>query len=93
MKLQRKFYVNIIFRIKGIPYANTTWLKNGKRLELSDDFREYEINYRSSTDGHLEIRKQTQANTGEYTLMASNEFGTVNRSINVNFNQGRFIFF
>ncbi|OTF76866.1 BDNF/NT-3 growth factors receptor-like protein [Euroglyphus maynei] len=87
MKLQRKFYINIVFRIKGIPYAKTTWFKNGKLLEMSQDFREYQIDERAFIDGHLEIRKQTQANNGEYTLVATNEFGTVKRSINVTFNQ------
>ncbi|KAH9507105.1 BDNF/NT-3 growth factors receptor [Dermatophagoides farinae] len=87
MKLQRKFYINIVFRIKGIPYAKTTWYKNGKPLEMSEDFHEYQIDHRAFIDGHLEIRKQTQANNGEYTLIATNEFGTVKRSINVTFNQ------
>lgn len=91
MKLQRKFYINIVFRIKGIPYAKTTWYKNGKPLEMSEDFHEYQIDHRAFIDGHLEIRKQTQANNGEYTLIATNEFGTVKRSINVTFNQGNCI--
>ncbi|XP_027200795.2 BDNF/NT-3 growth factors receptor-like isoform X2 [Dermatophagoides pteronyssinus] len=89
MKLQRKFYLNIVFRIKGIPYAKTEWFKNGQPLELqsNDDFHEYQIDHRSFIDGHLEIRKQSQSNIGEYTLVATNDYGQMKRSINVTFNQ------
>lgn len=42
--LQRKFYLCIIFRIKGIPYANTTWLKDGKPLVISNEhYKHYTI--------------------------------------------------
>jgi len=52
MELQHKFYYCIIFRIKGIPYANTTWLKNGKPLIMSEgQFLEYKIEYPAYIEG------------------------------------------
>lgn len=90
MELQRKFYMCIIFRIKGIPYANTTWFKNGKQIQMSENnYLEYQIDNPASIDGYLEIHKETQASNGLYTLVATNAFGKVEKSINVTFNQGK----
>ena len=50
--MQRKFYMCIIFRIKGIPYANTTWYKNGKLLAMTEgNFMEYRIENPAFIDG------------------------------------------
>lgn len=43
----------------------------------------------SSCAGCLEIRKQTQASNGLYTLVASNPLGITEKSINVTFNHGK----
>lgn len=89
METEKKFYMGIKFLIKGIPYANTTWYKNGKRLSMSEgNYREYKIKHRAFIEGHLTIHKQTQASNGLYTLTGENQFGHVEKSINVTFNQG-----
>lgn len=90
MELQRKFYMVITFRIKGYPYANTTWYKNNKLIQVRNEgkYREYMIQYRAMIDGHLEIQMDTTASNGVYTLVATNQYGTVNKSINVVFNTG-----
>lgn len=44
MELEHKFYDCINFRVKGIPYANITWYKNGKPLLMKDgNYKEYRI--------------------------------------------------
>lgn len=80
----------ISYRIKGNPYANITWYKNGKKIEIDDKtFVGYRFpNRLAILDGSLEIHKDTQANSGNYTLVATNIYGSVQKSINVSFNQG-----
>lgn len=54
-----------------------------------NNYLEYQIDNPASIDGYLEIHKETQASNGLYTLVATNAFGKVEKSINVTFNQGK----
>ncbi len=78
--LQRKFYLCIIFRIKGIPYANTTWLKDGKPLVISNEhYKHYTIPTQGAqADGkHSEERKRVRERILAQTARSSLFLGGV----------------
>ncbi|CAM1293786.1 NTRK2 (predicted) [Pycnogonum litorale] len=98
LAIKATFHLCINYIVIGHPQPNRIWLYNNKRLSLTSSKTLSSSNSKSEsytmrdvvgTDktgkvyGCLEIKNPTQANNGIYTLVASNEYGTVNRSVHL----------
>lgn len=69
--------VYITCEVKSNPQAKITWLFNGKPLTP-----QHKLDMTSCSQ-KLHIPYASIANSGAYTCMASNQYGTVNETCNV----------
>ena len=83
------FHWYIIYRVLGVPTPNVTWLMNGHPLDLNKStivFDQQSLdNGGGVLDGCLVFTTATHVHNGYYTLIATNEYGTANRTIEANF--------
>ena len=64
-------------------YANITWLHNGK--SLSEKKKSFVKINRLSCGQTLKIKFAGREDGGKYTCVATNKFGTVNKTCSLNF--------
>ncbi|XP_014662367.1 PREDICTED: BDNF/NT-3 growth factors receptor-like [Priapulus caudatus] len=76
------------FKILGNPLPEMLWYRNGRLLEVSDTLRSGSnlfnelLNVQTARiSGFLGFRDTMPADNGNYTLVASNMFGSVNRTV------------
>ncbi|XP_063046178.1 NT-3 growth factor receptor [Engraulis encrasicolus] len=71
------------FSVRGQPQPNLRWFHRGKEILISPFIRVelYAEPYRDFLEGCLSFRNPTHLNNGNYTLVASNSLGTVNKTV------------
>ncbi|XP_074659053.1 uncharacterized protein LOC141911873 [Tubulanus polymorphus] len=80
-KLVQYDWRSVVCRVKGDPFARIYWI-SPFRTELQSD-RNYHIYYSLETEGILVINRVAELAYGDYTCVAENSIGSVNRTINV----------
>ncbi|XP_067144566.1 NT-3 growth factor receptor-like isoform X2 [Centruroides vittatus] len=90
----KNFYWEIGYELTGYPQPSIYWYRNDKPLQLSNITFAVEkkkiTNNLSVTKGCLEIQIATHISDGIYTLVAVNNYGTANMSIEARFLTGTF---
>ena len=88
LQLISAFHWSIRYDIIGYPLPNITWFKDGSPLVQND------VIYDRTTSrgdavvrGLLVFRMSNHLNNGNYTLVASNTYGTTNQTVSAVFLQ------
>lgn len=91
LETQKSFYWCIRYELTGYPKPDRYWYFNNKPLEMSSFINDIEngksFNYLYITDGCLQLTRATHVNDGIYTLVAINNYGTANLSVEAQFHK------
>jgi len=82
LKLIKAFHWSIRYVIYGYPPANVTWFKDGSPLVQNDVIYDRVTSRGDAViEGGLMFEMSSHLNNGNYTLIASNTYGTGSQTI------------
>ncbi|XP_074594502.1 NT-3 growth factor receptor-like [Brevipalpus obovatus] len=85
LQTRRRFHFCIEYRIIGVPNSTREWFFNGEPLSGSDRITDLadptSIKQPHLMRGCLQIEKLVESNLGNYTLVANNTYGRVEKTI------------
>lgn len=91
LEVVKRFYWCIKYEVTGSQPRMREWFFNGASLNMTETIKDLEspnsVKNLFVDEGCLQLEKATHANEGLYTLKVTNEFGTVNFSVEAQFHK------
>lgn len=86
--LVNAFHWSIRYEVIGYPLPNITWFKDGSPLVQNDVIYDRTTSRADAVvSGSLIFKMSNHLNNGNYTLVASNTYGTSNQTVSAMFLQ------
>ncbi|XP_047013955.1 NT-3 growth factor receptor isoform X1 [Ictalurus punctatus] len=77
---ERRHHTCIEFTVRGFPHPTLQWLYKGHEIQAPFIHTEMEL-YQDYLEGCLNFENPTHLNNGNYTLVATNSLGSVNKTV------------